>query len=208
MDLDDLDLDDLLDDAERMLQSSHRPAAAAPAASRPISATQATPAKKAVVVSAPSSDVFAEVDDLLELGAPPAATKPTPLSRGGTATMLFARRESLDETVKAQVAKCYPVLLGDPTIPLGLNKGDARKACSALRCTSCDFKVCMFDNVAWDDSCDYLFLRNNVPDFGKLQAKLSPTPGARAYACQCTWRSIHKLTPVRSDELKWVCGRH
>uniref|UniRef100_A0A8C5LQH0 Cilia- and flagella-associated protein 418 n=1 Tax=Leptobrachium leishanense TaxID=445787 RepID=A0A8C5LQH0_9ANUR len=33
--------------------------------------------------------------------------------------------------------------------------------------------------------------------------------GTRAYACQCTWRSIQEQTDIGTDQqLHWVCGRH
>ena len=46
-----------------------------------------------------------------------------------------------------------------------------------MRCTSCDFHVMWFDNYSWSDSCDYYFLRNNVPDFGRLKRKLNISQG-------------------------------
>ena len=51
------------------------------------------------------------------------------------------------------------------------------RACDKLRCTDCDFKICMFDNFVWDSATDYLFLRNNIPDFSKLKSKLKPKSG-------------------------------
>ncbi|XP_066572044.1 cilia- and flagella-associated protein 418 isoform X2 [Amia ocellicauda] len=51
--------------------------------------------------------------------------------------------------------------------------------------------------------------RNNMPDCQKLKAKLLRKRGTRAYACQCSWRSVHSLTDLRREqELKWVCGKH
>ena len=46
-----------------------------------------------------------------------------------------------------------------------------------MRCVSCDFHVIWFDNYSWSDSCDYYFLRNNVPDFGRLKKKLNTNKG-------------------------------
>jgi hypothetical protein len=46
-----------------------------------------------------------------------------------------------------------------------------------LRCTSCDFKVASFDDFDWDSSTDYLFLRNNAPDFERLKSNLSRRKG-------------------------------
>ncbi|XP_048214845.1 cilia- and flagella-associated protein 418 isoform X2 [Perognathus longimembris pacificus] len=51
--------------------------------------------------------------------------------------------------------------------------------------------------------------RNNVPDFHKLKTKLIMKKGARAYACQCSWRTIEELTDLQTDhQLRWVCGKH
>ncbi|KAM8785889.1 cilia- and flagella-associated protein 418 isoform 2-T2 [Rhynchonycteris naso] len=51
--------------------------------------------------------------------------------------------------------------------------------------------------------------RNNMPEFHKLKTKLVKKKGARAYACQCSWRTIEELTDLQSDhQLHWVCGKH
>ncbi|XP_033856591.2 cilia- and flagella-associated protein 418 isoform X2 [Acipenser ruthenus] len=85
----------------------------------------------------------------------------------------------------------------------------SRKTCNQLRCTACDFRVATFDDYEWDQSSDYLFFRNNMPDSNKLKAKLVRRRGTRAYACQCSWRSIQNLVDLKTDkELKWVCGKH
>lgn len=54
---------------------------------------------------------------------------------------------------------------------------DLYRACDQLRCTSCDFKVVFYDNVQWDSSCDYIFFRNNVPDYQRLCCKLKNKKG-------------------------------
>jgi len=51
------------------------------------------------------------------------------------------------------------------------------RACDQLRCTDCDFSVLSFDNVHWATNTDYLFLRNNMPDFERLRSKLKPKKG-------------------------------
>ncbi|XP_015416594.1 PREDICTED: protein C8orf37 homolog [Myotis davidii] len=57
----------------------------------------------------------------------------------------------------------------------------------------------------WDKSCDYLFFRNNMPEFHKLKTKLVKKQGARAYACQCSWRTIVELTDLQTDhQLRWA----
>ncbi|XP_066572043.1 cilia- and flagella-associated protein 418 isoform X1 [Amia ocellicauda] len=105
--------------------------------------------------------------------------------------------------------KCCPVFLGGSSVPSGVGTSISQRACSRLRCTSCDFRLATFDDHEWDPSCDYLFFRNNMPDCQKLKAKLLRKRGTRAYACQCSWRSVHSLTDLRREqELKWVCGKH
>lgn len=46
-----------------------------------------------------------------------------------------------------------------------------------MRCTSCDFKVVSFDDFEWDRSTDYLFLRNNAPEFERLKSNLNRKKG-------------------------------
>ncbi|XP_007111619.2 cilia- and flagella-associated protein 418 isoform X4 [Physeter macrocephalus] len=51
--------------------------------------------------------------------------------------------------------------------------------------------------------------RNNMPEFHKLKTKLIKKKGTRAYACQCSWRTIEELTDLQTDHhLRWVCGKH
>ncbi|XP_066873318.1 cilia- and flagella-associated protein 418 isoform X4 [Kogia breviceps] len=48
--------------------------------------------------------------------------------------------------------------------------------------------------------------RNNMPEFHKLKTKLIKKKGTRAYACQCSWRTIEELTDLQTDRhLRWVC---
>ncbi|XP_034980393.1 cilia- and flagella-associated protein 418 isoform X2 [Zootoca vivipara] len=84
-----------------------------------------------------------------------------------------------------------------------------KRTCDQLRCTACDFCVLQYDDFQWDQSCDYLFFRNNMPEFRKLRTKMLTKKGSRAYACQCTWRSIDELTELTGDrQLRWVCSKH
>ncbi|XP_056142310.1 cilia- and flagella-associated protein 418 [Lampris incognitus] len=105
--------------------------------------------------------------------------------------------------------KCCPVYLGGTSITNGIGTTMSQRSCDQLRCTSCDFRVLMFNDYVWDSSCDYLFLRNNVPDSQKLGSKLKRRQGARAYACQCSWFSARELVDLRDQlQLRWVCGKH
>ena len=55
------------------------------------------------------------------------------------------------------------------------------RACNTLRCTSCDFRVIWFNDYCWHSSCDYLFFRNNVPEYDKLRIKLMWNKGVYMY---------------------------
>ncbi|XP_006859266.1 PREDICTED: protein C8orf37 homolog [Chrysochloris asiatica] len=104
---------------------------------------------------------------------------------------------------------CSPVFLGGSTAPHGIGTNTSQRACDHLRCVACDFCIVSYDDYMWDKSCDYLFFRNNMPEFHKLKAKLVKKKGARAYACQCSWRTIEELTDLQTHhQLRWVCGKH
>ncbi|XP_074540023.1 cilia- and flagella-associated protein 418 [Halichoeres trimaculatus] len=105
--------------------------------------------------------------------------------------------------------KCCPVFVGGSSVPNGVGTATSKRSCDQLRCLSCDFRVLMFDDCEWDPSCDYLFLRNNMPDRQKLRAKLRKRRSYRAYACQCSWFSTSEPTELRERaQLSWVCGKH
>ncbi|XP_065154649.1 cilia- and flagella-associated protein 418 isoform X1 [Paramisgurnus dabryanus] len=105
--------------------------------------------------------------------------------------------------------KCCPVFLGGSSVLNGIGTSVSHRACNQLRCTSCDFRVAMFDDHEWDSSCDYLFFRNNMPDHHKLRAKLKRRKGGRAYACQCSWYTARTLLNLNTQQqLKWICAKH
>ena len=52
------------------------------------------------------------------------------------------------------------------------------RTCDRLRYTDCDFNVLSFDDVHWAANTDYLFLRNNMPDYQRLKSKLKTKKGA------------------------------
>ncbi|XP_072184670.1 cilia- and flagella-associated protein 418 [Excalfactoria chinensis] len=111
--------------------------------------------------------------------------------------------------VQAHRKRCCPVYLGGSSSPNGIGTNISKRTCDQLRCTACDFRVSLFNDYIWDQSCDYLFFRNNMPELNKLRAKMIKKKGSRAYACQCSWRSIDELTDLQADQqLRWVCGKH
>ncbi|XP_044280388.1 protein C8orf37 homolog [Varanus komodoensis] len=112
-------------------------------------------------------------------------------------------------SIQVQGKRCCPVYLGGSNTPYGIGTNFSQRACNQLRCTSCDFRVSHYNDYQWDKSCDYLFFRNNMPEFSKLKTKMLVKKGSRAYACQCTWRSIEELTDLTTDrQLRWVCSKH
>jgi hypothetical protein len=57
-----------------------------------------------------------------------------------------------------------------------------------------------------------MFFRNNVPNEGKLEAKLVRSEdGAFAYCCQCSWTdtiSEKVLVSGSGGDPQWVCAGH
>ncbi|XP_006161362.1 protein C8orf37 homolog isoform X2 [Tupaia chinensis] len=116
---------------------------------------------------------------------------------------------SVSASIQGFGKSCSPVFLGGSTIPCGIGTNTSQRACDHLRCIACDFWVVSYDDFMWDPSCDYLFFRNNMPEFHKLKTKLLKNKGTRAYACQCSWRTVEELTDLQTDHrLRWVCGKH
>ncbi|XP_004679771.1 PREDICTED: protein C8orf37 homolog isoform X1 [Condylura cristata] len=116
---------------------------------------------------------------------------------------------SVRASIQSLGKSCSPVYLGGTSAPPGIGTNTSRRACDHLRCIACDFWVVSYDDYMWDKSCDYLFFRNNMPEFHKLKTKLVKKKGTRAYACQCNWRTIEDLTDLqREHQLRWVCGKH
>ncbi|XP_008056523.1 protein C8orf37 homolog [Carlito syrichta] len=155
-----------------------------------------------------STETFKKEDDLDSLineifEEPNFDTKPFKLkskSSGNT---------SVSASIQGLGKSCSPVYLGGSAVSFGIGTLISQRACDHLRCIACDFLVVSYDDYMWDKSCDYLFFRNNMPEFHKLKAKLIKKKGARAYACQCSWRTIEDLTDLWTDrQLHWVCGKH
>ncbi|XP_076338827.1 cilia- and flagella-associated protein 418-like isoform X2 [Tachypleus tridentatus] len=162
-------------------------------------------------------DLEEAIDDICELPNPEGeipdkrlqtlqTTSTGPTSRRDC--QYYCQLNSQEPHLKAYKS-CLTAYLGGTAVSTGLSSSLTQRACSNLRCLSCDFNVTMFDNYCWDQSTDYLFLRNNMPDFQRVKKKLSHKPGWRSYACQCQHRSVRDLAEVRKcEDLKWVCGKH
>ena len=105
--------------------------------------------------------------------------------------------------------QCRPeTLLGGPQSSSGVSAVTSPRVCDNMLCLACNLPVIAIDHVQWDESTDYLFLRNNVPNIDKLRAKLKMKKGCRAYACQCQWRNVTEITSTRNCGVQWICRKH
>ncbi|XP_008846074.1 protein C8orf37 homolog isoform X1 [Nannospalax galili] len=120
-----------------------------------------------------------------------------------------AGHTSVGASIQGLSKSCSPVYLSGSAVPYGIGTNTSQRACDHLRCIACDFRIVSYNDCMWDKSCDYLFFRNNMPEFHKLKTKLTAKKGARAYACQCSWRTVEELTELQAQaQLRWVCGKH
>lgn len=105
--------------------------------------------------------------------------------------------------------KCGKPCLSGTSVPNGMSTGVTLRACNKLRCLVCDLAVITFEGFTWTSNTDYLFLRNNYPDVGRLRSHLESQRGSRAYTCQCQHRSIRETKYIDTEKnLKWICGGH
>ncbi|XP_067456519.1 cilia- and flagella-associated protein 418 isoform X2 [Thunnus thynnus] len=207
---DDDDLDELLDEIEKKFCRNVSVASSARADSNEAGKhgkdndgqRKHSAAKPEKPISSITEDIDALLEELLEEDYSD-STKPK--------TEHFPKGPQVEKKLSSQSGgrKCCPVFVGGSSVTNGVGTATSKRSCDQLRCTSCDFRVLMFDDCEWDPSCDYLFLRNNVPDRQKLRAKLKKRRGLRAYACQCSWFSTLEPTDLRDQpQLRWVCGKH
>ncbi|XP_029360904.1 cilia- and flagella-associated protein 418 [Echeneis naucrates] len=194
------DLDELLDEVEKKF--CRNLCVASSGRGEPREAGKQTATKPAEVRRSLAQDADALLEELQEGDhRQPPPPKSEPSSKGA----------QVEKKTPSQTGgrKCCPVFVGGSSVTNGVGTATSKRSCDQLRCTSCDFRVLMFDDCEWDPSCDYLFFRNNVPDRQKLQAKLKRRRGFRAYGCQCSWFSSSEPTDLRDlPRLRWVCGKH
>ncbi|CAB4012441.1 C8orf37 homolog [Paramuricea clavata] len=190
------DIDDLLDEVETKFCKHSGPTK--PKSGKKANSHEQSRSIGASVKRKDESDLNAMIDDICTDSGP--AYKPHSSCES---------KHNKNSPVLNKTRKCYPVYLGGSQNTSGLSSASVQRTCDQLRCTSCDFQVVSFDNYQWRSSCDYLFFRNNIPDFSKLKVNLIQKRGSRAYACQCSWKSVSKMQNIESDsELRWVCGKH
>ncbi|XP_062460630.1 cilia- and flagella-associated protein 418 isoform X1 [Pezoporus occidentalis] len=207
------DLDQLLDEVERRLcclpsseaAGGHRHSGGEAAAAAATVAPKEEGRSPELFLSADSSEE--DLDNIIDEICNDSSFTKTPLKLKSNSASLTPERNSA--VIQAHRKRCSPVYLGGSFSPHGIGTNTSKRTCDQLRCTACDFRVSLFNDYVWDQSCDYLFFRNNMPELSKLRAKMIKKKGARAYACQCSWRSIDELTDLQTDQqLRWVCEMH
>ncbi|XP_071594105.1 cilia- and flagella-associated protein 418 isoform X2 [Heliangelus exortis] len=205
------DLDQLLDEVERRLYrlpgrgaaGNHRHCDGEKEEEAAVAAKEGRSNK--LLMNTGSSEE--DIDDIIDEIFSDSSFAKTPLKSKCNSASLTP--ESNHPVVQAHGKRCCPVYLGGSSSPYGIGTNISKRSCDQLRCTACDFRVSLFNDYIWDQSCDYLFFRNNMPEISKLRAKMIKKKGARAYACQCSWRSIDEITDLQTDQqLRWVCGKH
>ncbi|CAE1272120.1 Protein C8orf37 homolog [Acanthosepion pharaonis] len=193
-------IDDLLDEVEAKYLST--------ASCRNIKQDSVKPQKSSSSIINELDDLLAEIDDIKDLHEDPNNKDTCCKSPNFSQNCLNVYLTHLWICIFAFFIRCFPVYLAGSDYPCGLSSSSNKRSCDKLRCTSCDFKVLSFEGFAWHSSTNYLFLRNNVPDVGRLKAKLLFKKGCRAYCCQCFYKTVSSLTPLTQTEVKWVCGQH
>eukprot|EP00002_Diphylleia_rotans_P025976 TRINITY_DN5154_c0_g1_i2.p1 TRINITY_DN5154_c0_g1~~TRINITY_DN5154_c0_g1_i2.p1 ORF type:complete len:243 (+),score=64.54 TRINITY_DN5154_c0_g1_i2:71-799(+) len=200
------DMDDLLKDLKTDdAIPQYRPTSASLnySAPKPSTTTQSFPRNPSNPSSSITTSTPISSTPLSSLSRPTSAvTQPSPPIPRSANTATSA--------VLTPKAKCVDLIVAGTEVPLGLGSITFRRACDRMRCTSCDWKVYRFENYAWGDQTDYLFLRNNIPDFERLKPNLVSSKGSVAYACQCSWKSAYNIERVDSfgTKFKWVCSGH
>ncbi|CAL4228408.1 unnamed protein product, partial [Meganyctiphanes norvegica] len=184
------DIDDLLNDAETFISSKNKT----------LESLTWEP-RNSIALEDDLSDLLDDFEGPPEISRAPVVP--------GSMNLLGSQQTTTTVPNKEQCC-CLPLYLGGSNILLGRSTGPSMaRACDHIRCLSCDFIVVHIDGFAWRTNVDYLFLRNNFPDISKLRARLEPSRGKRAYACQCKYRSVDTLSTIdKQNDLNWVCAKH
>ncbi|KAK2186479.1 hypothetical protein NP493_199g06069 [Ridgeia piscesae] len=171
------DIDDLLNEVEsKFLTSGGKQPTQQPSHSQRLSNTSKSKRTERGITS--HNDLEETIKEILE-----DSDKGTP--HRDTQLRHSSEPNCTDRTKASNLAelhhKCHPVYLGGSRDAKGLGTTINKRVCDKLRCTNCDFYVAAFDDYKWHPSTDYLFLRNNMPDFDKLRSKLVSKRGEIPY---------------------------
>ncbi|KAH9103279.1 hypothetical protein LEN26_015339 [Aphanomyces euteiches] len=185
------------------------------------SAVQDKPSRKAnnqIDYTKPTTATKAksDIDELLDLvdsssitSASSTTAKQTTQKSPAVTTTASKATTPASMTSKMATKRCVSVYLGGTQMNHGVNSSSVNaQACSNLRCNECDFTVVQFENQKWNDSVDYMFFRENVPNEQRLRVKMSKDTGTCAYACQCKWANVSTKCTPDSRQLKWCCAGH
>ncbi len=77
------------------------------------------------------------------------------------------------------------------------------RVCASLRCLSCDFAVMQFEGGAWDETVDYMFFRNNVPNTRLLRAKINRDGGESVAVRRGPAIDCDELMPRCDELMRW-----
>ena len=95
---------------------------------------------------------------------------------------------------------------------LSASENGPKKSCNNILCSKCDHSVLRFQGMRWNELCDYLFFRNNVPSKEKLTANLVKSVDDAAFCCQCSWITINVKKDLfvssMDQKLRWCCLGH
>jgi hypothetical protein len=65
---------------------------------------------------------------------------------------------------KTDLNFCDTVYIGNTNYEFGMTQSTNKFICNNLICSKCDNKVSAYKNQKWNDTCDYMFFRNNHGD--------------------------------------------
>ena len=106
--------------------------------------------------------------------------------------------------------KCSKLYLGGIMLEQGMTESSMKpRSCSSLKCFQCDKKVHRYANASWNETVDYLFVRNNNTNLDRLREGLDLSPGNCAYSCQCKFITVEAAQDEEvGKDLNWMCGGH
>ena len=122
------------------------------------------------------SDVEEDVSRMLEefdcIDKPPHSSLNNPTSLPKPHVVDVSRKQRL-VCWPATMPRCSAVLLCPASSARGRCSLSSPRACHLLLCLTCNLAVVSFDGIAWLETTDYLFLRNNMPDLHRLKGQPS-----------------------------------
>ncbi|XP_075599788.1 cilia- and flagella-associated protein 418 isoform X3 [Balearica regulorum gibbericeps] len=153
------DLDRLLDEVEKRLYRLPGPGVAGGHRHGDSEEEAAAAAGRSAKLLMSASSSEEDINDIIDEICNDSGFAKTPLKLKSNSVSLTP--ESNSAVVQAHRKRCCPVYLGGSSSPYGIGTNISKRTCDQLRCTGCDFRVSLFNDYIWDQSCDYLFFRKN-----------------------------------------------